>query len=88
MTRENKYESLIIHLNNNHIYPGSQVKLGLGEETVTGLRVQCPPILKDDKLSYLRGILEGKDCLVSWVGNGADYILIKLKQHNDESQMG
>ncbi len=80
-TRENKYESLIIHLNKNHIYPVVDKTLPENKKIITtGLHVNCSPILKDEKIDYLKKVLEGMNCLVSWVGNGADYILIKLKQ--------
>ncbi len=53
----NEYEKILPQLNNKHFYPNKTITMFKEGERVTGLWMNCAPILKDDRLAKLRAAL-------------------------------
>lgn len=71
------YEECIEHLKNNHFYP-MKVRKDLKTGKVTGIEIDCAPILQDMRVKRIKEVL-GEDWDVQWLGNDNDYILVKMK---------
>lgn len=72
------YDPVIEKLKANHFYPNVETKLKAKGSEITGLRIDCPPILHTDRENRIIEVLEGHDIIVNWMANN-QYIHIKLK---------
>lgn len=72
------YDDVIKLLNAAHFYPSIEVRVKNKSKVTEGLRVDSPPILKDDREKRLKEIV-GDEFTVDWLGNDNNYFLIKKK---------
>ncbi len=70
-------EELIPVLNLRHFYPGKMLEASRKGDVVTGLYVECAPILRDDKKAALEKAIEPHPFKVHWEGNGKDRLVIR-----------
>ncbi len=60
MNTVNPYADLILELNNCHFYPATLKTIGKKKETITGLSIYCPAILRDSKLQKVAEVVGDK----------------------------
>lgn len=80
MQNGNPYEEARALLVNNGFYPALATRVKNKFKIVEGLRIDSPPILKDDRGDKIRKTV-GDDYIVTWMGIGDEnhYFLIKKK---------
>lgn len=63
------YEELLVYLNNNHLYPTKQILSTKKGDVVSGLYLEIPPILAEDRKERVDELLEGKPFETTWFPN-------------------
>ena len=56
----NPYDDILPFLHNNHFYPKKEIVVKKHVEVVTGLLVECSPLLKNECIANLKKILGHK----------------------------
>lgn len=73
-----EYEEIAAKLRTGGFYPALAIRIKNKSKITEGLRIDSPPILKDDRGEKIRKIV-GEDGIVTWIGNENNYFLIQKK---------
>lgn len=73
-----EYNEIATKLTAGGFYPALATRVKNKSKIVEGLRIDSPPILKNDRGERIRKIV-GQDAVVEWIGNENNYFLIKKK---------
>lgn len=79
MTNNQTYQQIQDVLKANHFLSAEHILVGGKGKQIIGIQIDCPPILRDDKIRRVKEVLSGYKVSVEWVNN-ADYILVELKK--------
>ncbi len=86
MKNNDKYLELVETLRSNHFYPKIEKLAGGGKETITGLFIFTPSILKEERTNRVREII-GEDFRADYMPNREE-IFVQIKSKKNEKQSG
>lgn len=72
------YEELIPYLQDRHFYPHVFKEVGKDDSAITGLWINCPPILSSSRLEKLREVLPA-EFIADYISNKQEIHIQKIK---------